>query len=128
MAIGTTAAILGGTMLAGSIGGAALSASASKKAAKSQQKAAEAASDTSLQAQRESIAAQREMFDLTRSDLAPYRDAGTFALGELRDYMGDHGLLRQQFDFTLADFEADPGYQFRLQEGMKAIERSGAAR
>jgi hypothetical protein len=31
-------------------------------------------------------------------------------------------------DFTLADFEADPGYAFRLAEGQKAIERSAAAR
>lgn len=31
-------------------------------------------------------------------------------------------------DFTLADFNADPGYNFRLGEGEKAIERSAAAR
>lgn len=30
--------------------------------------------------------------------------------------------------FTLADFTADPGYQFRLGEGQSAIERSAAAR
>jgi hypothetical protein len=34
-------------------------------------------------------------------------------------------LLR---DFSLADFQADPGYQFRLGEGSKAIENSAAAR
>jgi hypothetical protein len=31
-------------------------------------------------------------------------------------------------DFTLADFEKDPGYQFRLDEGYKGIERTAAAR
>lgn len=31
-------------------------------------------------------------------------------------------------DFSKADFEADPGYQFRQDEGMKALERSAAAR
>lgn len=31
-------------------------------------------------------------------------------------------------DFTLADFNADPGYNFRLAEGQKAIDRSAAAR
>lgn len=31
-------------------------------------------------------------------------------------------------DFTLADFQQDPGYEFRLAEGQKAIERSAAAR
>ena len=30
--------------------------------------------------------------------------------------------------FTLADFQKDPGYEFRLSEGMKAIDRSLAAR
>jgi hypothetical protein len=31
-------------------------------------------------------------------------------------------------DFGMADFEADPGYAFRQSEGMKALERSAAAR
>jgi len=30
--------------------------------------------------------------------------------------------------FSMADFEADPGYAFRMGEGMKALERSAAAR
>lgn len=30
--------------------------------------------------------------------------------------------------FGMSDFEADPGYQFRMDEGQKAIERSAAAR
>lgn len=30
--------------------------------------------------------------------------------------------------FTAADFQEDPGYQFRMQEGQKALERSAAAR
>ena len=31
-------------------------------------------------------------------------------------------------DFGMQDYQADPGYQFRLSEGQKAIERSAAAR
>lgn len=31
-------------------------------------------------------------------------------------------------DFSMSDFEADPGYAFRQSEGMKALERSAAAR
>lgn len=31
-------------------------------------------------------------------------------------------------DFTLADFQKDPGYQFRMDEGQKGLERSAAAR
>ena len=38
----------------------------------------------------------------------------------------DYGSLMR--DFTMADFETDPGYAFRMSEGMKALERSAAAR
>jgi hypothetical protein len=31
-------------------------------------------------------------------------------------------------DFSMQDFEADPGYAFRMSEGMKGVERSAAAR
>lgn len=31
-------------------------------------------------------------------------------------------------DFSMADFEADPGYAFRLSEGLKALDRQAAAR
>lgn len=41
------------------------------------------------------------------------------------DYQNTGELLK---DFTLSDFQADPGYQFRLGEGAKAIENSAAAR
>jgi hypothetical protein len=33
-----------------------------------------------------------------------------------------------QEDFSLEDFQADPGFEFRLSEGQKALERSAAAR
>ncbi len=39
---------------------------------------------------------------------------------------GDYGSLMR--DFSIADFETDPGYAFRLAEGQKALERSAAAR
>jgi hypothetical protein len=31
-------------------------------------------------------------------------------------------------DFSAADFQADPGYAFRLQEGLKSLDRQAAAR
>jgi hypothetical protein len=64
---------------------------------------------------------QRYIFDTTRADQEPWRQSGMRALAGMEggDYMRD---------FTMADFENDPGYQFRMSEGMKAIERSAAAR
>lgn len=64
---------------------------------------------------------QKEMYEQSRADLQPWREAGGRALGKMEDadYMRD---------FTAADFQADPGYQFRMSEGMKALERSAAAK
>lgn len=40
--------------------------------------------------------------------------------------LGDFGSLSR--DFSMSDFQADPGYQFRFDEGQKALERSAAAK
>ena len=39
---------------------------------------------------------------------------------------GDFGSLMR--DFSTGDFQTDPGYEFRLREGAKALERSAAAK
>lgn len=64
---------------------------------------------------------QKQMYDQSREDLQPYREAGYKALGGMQD--ADYSR-----DFTMADFTKDPGYQFRMDEGQKALERSAAAR
>lgn len=65
---------------------------------------------------------------------------GDYALSGMEGYapgMGTNALAvdrnspdfgRYARDFGMADFEADPGYAFRVAEGQKAIERSAAAR
>jgi hypothetical protein len=100
--------------------------------------AAGKASDAQVAASREAIAEQRRQFDIGQANLAPYRDVGTKGLYLLSDYLGlptppgstvtpsgTTGSLLKPFDF---DITKDPGYQFRLGEGTKAIENSGAAR
>jgi len=57
-----------------------------------------------------------------RSDLSPYVSSGTQALNKLTQTT----LNPQQF--TMSDFYNDPGYQFQLQQGNQALERSAAAR
>jgi len=75
MAIGTGAAILGGAVIAGGLGLAASSAQAgaAKSAAAAQERAAA-----------ESVALQREIFNTTRSDTAPFRQGGLNALSRLQ--------------------------------------------
>lgn len=110
MAIGTTAAIIAGGAALGGIGGSII-----------QSKAAGSAADKQAQAAREANALQERMFNQTRADQAPWRQAGRTALS---------GLANADFqrDFTADDFQADPGYEFRMREGQKALERSAAAR
>lgn len=107
------------------IGSAVVGGVTASKSAKSQSKASQAATDATVQANRENIAFQKKLFEQQRQDIAPWRDIGVQALQSLQ-----RGLESGQFDpgsFSF-NFEADPGYQFRLQEGQKAMDRSAAAR
>lgn len=61
------------------------------------------------------------MYKQQRQDIEPWQKSGLAALGKMEnpDF---------QRDFTAADFQQDPGYEFRMAEGQKAIERSAAAK
>lgn len=65
------------------------------------------------------------MFYQGREDLNPYLGLGTSAVAGLDRGMTGGDLTR---GFTMADFNKDPGYQFRMKEGMNAIQGSAAAR
>ena len=97
MAIGTGLAILGG---------AAIGAIGSNKAAKSQQAAASSANQL-----------QWDMYQQNREDLTPYREAGGNALARIQALLQNPQAVSQE-----------PGYQFGMGEGTKAIERSAAGR
>ena len=82
---------------------------------------AKSAGDTQAAATREATAAQERMFAKQVELQEPFRQVGVNALPEL--------VAASKYEpFTMAKFQADPGYAFRLQEGMKALERSAAAR
>ena len=105
MAIGTGTAILAGTLGAGLLG-----ASSARSAAGTQA----AAADRAAQLQQEQFERQVEL-------QAPWRQAGERALGKLE-------AASEYTPFGQAQFQADPGYAFRLSEGQKALERQAAAR
>jgi hypothetical protein len=109
MAIATGTAIIGSALI-GAAGSAAAGIFGGNKAAKSQKKASKKAA----QLQREAMAAQAEL-------VKPYVEAGKNALAEYQK-------MAPYEDFGMKQFEADPGYNFRMAEGMKALERSAAAR
>jgi hypothetical protein len=107
---GIATAIVGSAV----IGGVVASNSASK-AAKAQENAANLASQTEL-----------EQYYQNREDMQPWREAGQGALKQLTAGTAVGGDFNR--DFTLADFTRDPGYDFRMQQGQQALERSAAAR
>lgn len=105
MAIGTTAALVGGAVLGGLIQG----------------QAAKDAANTQASAAKDANALQYQMFQQQREDQQPWRDAGAKALGQMQN---------DEFQdvFSMNKFQQDPGYQFRLSEGEKAINNAAAAR
>jgi hypothetical protein len=92
------------------VGSAVIGANASSKAAKAQAGAASEASNL-----------EREMFERNIELNAPFREAGVNALNKLIP-------LTDYKNFGMSEFQADPGYSFRMSEGMKGLERSAAAR
>jgi len=100
---------------AGAVIGSAISSDASRSAANTQADAAKHASD---QAQAQ--------YEQNRADYAPWREAGAGALGQLTTGTAPGGDFSR--DFTLADFQQDPGYAFRQQQGQRGVEASAAAR
>lgn len=127
--MGIETAILGSAVL-----GAGASMFGSRKAAETQQAAAAQSAAAQREAADKSIAAQREMYDIGRADLAPYREGGVEAQNQLRSFLGLGGDVnapgygRYAKDFSMSDFTEDPGYAFRLSEGMKGLNAQAAAR
>ena len=118
--------ISAGIMGVASLGSALIGSSASKSAAETQASAARDAASLQYQQYQEQKALQE-----------PFRQAGLTGQNQLMNYLGLGGdtgaagygswasptLTADQFSKY-----QDPGYAFRLSEGMKALERSAAAR
>jgi hypothetical protein len=88
-------------------------------------RSASKAADVQVAAADRAAELQREMFQQTREDQAPYRQAGYNALAEMQRTAGN---VPGAFRFGAGDYQADPGYAFRLSEGQKALDRQAAAR
>jgi hypothetical protein len=90
---------------------AAIGSQAAKSAAKTQTAAANRAADL-----------QQQQFERQVELQEPWRQAGITALNKLTP------LATEYTPFGMDQFQQDPGYAFRMSEGMKALERSAAAR
>ena len=116
------AIIAAGIGAAASVGGGLMASSAAKKASRAQERAAQ-----------DATAAQERMFQRQTELQEPFRQGGLTAQQEIMQLLGlgenrgaSFGTLAKPFGAS--DFKSDPGYAFRQSEGMKALERSAAAR
>lgn len=111
-------AIIGGvSSLVGDVfGGSAASKAAAQQAAASQQAVnlEEGNANQALQLQQ---SAQQQ----SQQNLSPYTQSGTMALSKL-------GAMQPFSAPTAEQAAATPGYQFQLQQGLKALQNSAAAR
>lgn len=108
--------VAGGVAAAGVIG-SVISSNASKSAASTQADAANNAT-----------AAQREALQQQLALQKPFVDAGTKAVNQLSEMTQPGGAATKDFSYGPFNYSADPGYAFRLKEGMNAMNATAAAR
>jgi hypothetical protein len=106
-------------------------------AAHMQSDAATHAANLQSQAAANSLAFQQNEFNTTQANQKPFLQAGQAAIGNIAQEVAPGGWAVTPYDkkfnapapfsFTAADFQQDPAYQFNLQQGQQAIQRSAAA-
>jgi hypothetical protein len=110
-------------------GSAIIGSLASSSAARSQSQAAGEATQAQRDIADQQTALQREQYYKNLELNKPFREAGLTAQNKLLGYLGlGEGDGRYARDFSMADYQADPGYAFRLSEGTKALDRTAASR
>jgi hypothetical protein len=106
-----------------SLAGGLIAASGARSAASTQADAANRTADL-----------QRQTYQEQTQLNAPWREAGLTGQNRLMELLGlggnagAAGYGKYSQDFSMKDFQQDPGYTFRLSEGQKALDRSAAAR
>lgn len=122
MPVGAT---IGATVL-----GTGISALSANSAAHTQADAATQAAQAQLQAAQLAQQTQLQMYNQTRSDLAPYMTTGNAALSQLAGLfgIGTGGPTAGTAAQATKALTQYPGYQFGLDQGVQALDRSAASR
>ncbi len=94
----------------GAIVGSAISANAASNAA-----------DTQANSANRATQAQLQMFDTSRADMAPYREAGYTALNQLGTGTAEGGQFTHQFGPADLQTNLAPNYQWQLGQGQGAV-------
>lgn len=112
MPVGIVAAGVGA---AGAIGGAIISSNAASNSA-----------DAVARASRDANKTQLQIYNDNKATFKPYVDAGVSALDPLLASYGLKGQAAQQA--AIDSFHSAPDYQFSLDQGLKGVQGSAAAR
>jgi hypothetical protein len=123
--IGGAAGYFLGGGLSGAAAGAALGSGLDEATGGGATGAAREAANTSAAANDRALALQQRMYEEGVARQQPMLAAGNNALAQMQS-----GAFAQPaaFKFGAGDYQADPGYAFRLAEGQKALDRQAAAR
>jgi hypothetical protein len=70
--------------------------------------------------------AQMRGLEQSRADLAPWRDAGGAAIPAVQNAAGLNG--QPGYDAAMTAFHTSPGYQFQLDQGLRAIDAGAASK
>jgi hypothetical protein len=71
-------------------------------------------------------ATQRQALEVSRADLEPWRTAGQGALTGVQNAAGLNG--QDGYDAAMKGFHTSPGYQFQLDQGLRAVDAGAAAK
>ncbi len=120
--------------LLGKIAGGVIGADGGLLGSRGSRKAAKRSSAAQQKAINQGVKEQRRSFEDIRGYESPYMTGGTASQNRLMELLGLGGDTasaeygRYADDFGMDDFEQDPGYAFRMSEGLKALDRQAAAR
>lgn len=127
--------IVGAIVGAGaSLIGGAMASSAASKAAKAQSQSADKAALLQAKSAKESLALQKQMYEEGVARQQPFYEAGVAGQNRLMDILGLSGRTGAEGygsamrPFGMSDFQADPGYAFRMKEGLKGLDATAASR
>jgi len=93
----------------------------------SQSRAAGRAADASIAANREALDYQRETRDMLFEQSLPQRESANRAIASLQDLSGMERTPALAGE-PKYNWQKDPGYQFRMDEGMRAVNSAAAMR
>ena len=131
--LGAGVGLMGGATLGLGLGSALAGSKASGQAAQTQADAATQAAAVQAQSSDKALALQEKLYREQVALQEPYRQAGLTGQNKLMEMLGlggntaAPGYGQYAKDFSMADYKADPGYAFRVSEGMKQLSAGARA-